>query len=372
MMPQFANPSYLWLALVVPPLFWWWLRRRRNALRHPVVGLLNGLPVGRARFVRRTAGVLRSLALVLLVVALAGPRWPDLHTRIDTEGIALVMLVDVSGSMAERDFDWQGQPVSRLEAVKKVFRLFVSGGAGPAEVAGQPGAPPGPSATPDGSDPSGFQGRPTDQIGLVTFATRPETPCPLTLSHSVLLRLLDAEEPRSVPGESETNISDAIALGLQRLHAAGPRRKVLVLLSDGEHNVPQPRSGWTPRQAAQVAAGLHIPIYTIDAGGPGTGAETAAREAEAVERTASPGETRAQAVRTLRELAHITHGRSYEGHDTRGLLDACRAIDAVERTDIQSFQYRRYHEGYPWFALASFVLLAAALGLEQTLWRRIP
>src|SRR3982750_3677398 len=132
---HFANPRLLLLALAVPPLVWWWLRQRRGALR--------------------------AAALVLLVGALAGPRWPDLRTRIATEGIAVVMLVDVSGSMAERDFDWAGEPITRLDAVKKVFRLFVAGGA-----AG-PGGPP-------------FEGRPTDLIGLVTFATRPETACPLT------------------------------------------------------------------------------------------------------------------------------------------------------------------------------------------------
>jgi Ca-activated chloride channel family protein len=128
---QFANPGYLWLMLLVPPLLWWWLRRRRNALRHPAVGALAGLPAGKARLARWGPGVLRSLALVLLVIALAGPRWPDLRTRIETEGIAIVMLVDVSGSMAERDFDWHGQPISRLEAVKKVFHLFVSGSESP-------------------------------------------------------------------------------------------------------------------------------------------------------------------------------------------------------------------------------------------------
>ncbi len=228
MMPQFATPGCLWLMLAVPPLLWWWLRRRRNALRHPVVGGLSGLPAGNARIARWGPGVLRALALLLIVLALAGPRWPDLRTRIETEGIAIVVLVDVSGSMAERDFDWRGEPISRLDAVKKVFHLFVSGGDGPDGAA-------------EGIDLSGFQGRPTDLIGLVTFATRPETACPLTLSHSVLLRLLDAEQPRRIPGESETNISDAIALGLHRLQSAGPRRRVLVLLSDGEHNVPEPQ-----------------------------------------------------------------------------------------------------------------------------------
>jgi Ca-activated chloride channel family protein len=370
MIPHFANPGFLWLILAVPPLLWWWLHRRRNALRHPAVGVLAGLPAGKARLARWGPGILRSLALLLIALALAGPRWPDLHTRIETEGIAIVMLVDVSGSMAERDFDWRGEPISRLEAVKKVFHLFVSGDAGfPSSSSPVPGADKGG----DGTDLSGFQGRPTDLIGLVTFATRPDTACPLTLSHSVLLRLLDAEQPRRIPGESETNLSDAIALGLHRLESAGPRRRVMVLLSDGEHNVPQPRSGWTPRQAAQVANGLHVPIYTIDAGGLGAAPlEPAVKETPATDRASSPGEVRARAVKTLEELAQITHGHYFQARDTKGLLNACKSIDALERTDIQSFQYRRYHEGYPWFALAAFVLFGCALGLERTVWRRIP
>jgi Ca-activated chloride channel homolog len=360
MMPQFANPVYLWLMLLVPPLLWWGLRRRRCALRHPAVSMVGRLPPGRARLARWGPAVLRSLSLLLLVTALAGPRWPDLHTRIETEGIAIVMLVDVSGSMGERDFDWRGESITRSDAVKKAFRLFVAGGDGP-------------ESTGDGTDASNFQGRPTDQIGIVTFATRPETACPLTLSHSVLLRLLDEEQPRTIPGESETNISDAVAMGLHRLRSAGPRRKVLVLLSDGEHNVPHPQSGWTPRQAAQVANGLHVPIYSIDAGGSGASTKEPAMKDEAgTEQAVSPGETRAQAVRTLEEMARIAHGQSFQARDTKGLLNACRAIDDLERTDVRSFQYRRYHEAYPWFGLASFVLFGVSLGLERTIWRRIP
>jgi Ca-activated chloride channel family protein len=371
MMPQFANPVYLWLILLLPPLLWWELRRRRSALRHPGVGELGSLPPGRARQARWGPVVLRALALLLLILAVAGPRWPDLHTRIETEGIAIVMLVDVSGSMAERDFDWRGEPISRLEAAKRVFHLFVAGGDG-APPMSLP-VPRGDTGGGDGADASEFPGRPTDQIGLVTFATRPETACPLTLSHSVLLQLLQAEQPRTIPGEAETNISDAVALGLHCLRSAGPHRKVLVLLSDGEHNVPHPQSGWTPRQAAQVANGLHIPIYTIDVGGPGASSKGPAAKAEGrVEHAISPGETRVQAVRTLEEMARIAHGQYFQARDTKGLLSACRAIDDLERTNLRSFQYRRYHEAYPWFALIAFVLFGAALGLERTIWRRIP
>jgi Ca-activated chloride channel family protein len=294
--------------------------------------------------------LLRGLALVLLTVALAGPRWPDLDSRVQTEGVALVMLVDVSGSMDEPDFNWRGQPITRLDAVKRVFRLFVAGGsAGP---------------TADGSDASALAGRPADLIGLVVFATRPDDVCPLTLNHSALLQLLDNEKPRTLPGESLTNISDAIALGLERAAAAGPRRKALVLLSDGEHNVPTTRSGWTPRQAAHVAAGLGIPLYVIDAGGNPTNREPGAVAASAVSRT--------DAEKTLKDLAAITHGQYFAARDTPSLLEACRAIDSLEKAPVDSYQYRRYQEGYPAFAVAAFGCWVLVLALERTWWRRSP
>jgi Ca-activated chloride channel family protein len=352
---QFANPAFLLLALAAPPLLWLQLRGRRAALRHPAGRLLAALPAGRARLAHWGGAALRTLAFLLLAVALAGPRTPDLRTRIEVEGVAVVMLADVSGSMSTHDFDWQGTPISRLDAVKRVFRLFVAGGAGP-------------DATPDGGDARPFQGRPTDTIGLVVFATRPQAKCPLTLSHSVLLVLLEDEKPRSVPGESETNISDAVALGLYRLKSAGSRRKALVLLTDGEHNVPDPRSGWSPRQAAQIAASLDVPIYAIDAGG-AVGAAEPGVHAPAGQ---SPAEVRQRAVDTLQDMAKITHGEYYRAGDTAGLLEAYRAIDRLQRSDVQSFQYRRYHEGYPWFAAAALLLFVAAVGLDFTVWRRLP
>lgn len=336
-MPEFTQPWLLLLALLVPPLAWWWLRQRHAAVRYPSAGALTGLPPGRSAFVRYGGLTLRVVALLLLVAALAGTRWPDHRTRLPTEGIAIVMLLDVSGSMAEPDYDWDGEPVERLEAVKRVFRLFVEGG-----------------ESPNGQT---LPGRPTDLIGLVTFGTRPDSPCPLTLSHTVLLDMLRAEKPRRVPGESQTNISDAIVLGLHRLHSAGPRRRVLVLLSDGEHNMPAPPSGWTPRQAAQVAANLGVVIHTIDAAG------VASENGE----PAAP-----DGSKTLREVAAIARGRHFTARDTMSLLNVCQEIDRLEREEIRSFQYRRYFEGYPWFGLASFVLWVTLQVLEMTFWRRLP
>jgi Ca-activated chloride channel family protein len=337
-MLHFANPLCLLLLLLVPALLWCWLRRRRAAVTHPDTGLLADLPAGRARAARIGGATLRGLGLACLALALAGPRWPDLRTPLEAEGIAVVMVLDVSGSMGEHDFDWNSVPITRLEAAQRAFRLFVAGG----PIEGGQGR---------------FEGRPTDLIGLVTFATRPEVSCPLTLSHSALLRLLDAEQPRDVPGDSETNLSDALTLGLARLEAAGPRRKVLVLLTDGEHNLPKTQSGWQPRQPAQLAASLDIPIYAIDTGGEGLSGDSSARPA---------------ALELLRDLARISRGQTFAARDSRALLDACRAIDRLERSTIASFQYRRYHEAYPWLGLAAFACFAILAALEATVWRRAP
>lgn len=347
-MLHLARPLYLLLLLLLPLAVWVSRRRGRPGVPHPSLGLLPAEAVHAAWWVRHGRLVMWIAGLTLLVLALARPRWPDLRTRLETEGIALMMVVDVSGSMAERDFLREGTAIGRLDAVKHVFGLFLAGGR---------------KDRPDGRTVR-FEGRATDLVGLVCFATRPETSCPLTLSHDALLRVLEAEQPRGVPGESETNLSDAVTLGLARLRAAGPRRKVLVLLTDGEHNQAQTRSGWSPTQTAHLAASLGVTLYTIDAGPPpAEGDDPASREQRLARTAAADG---------LRTMARLTGGRAFAAGDTVALADACRAIDRLERLPITSFQYRRYHEAYPWLALAAFLLFTLAATLDQTLWRRLP
>jgi Ca-activated chloride channel family protein len=352
---SFAKPGYLFLLLLVPLLLAWWSRRRRPALRHPTALQIAVTFSRRAAWARRGGLLLRGLALMLMALALAGPRWPDLRTRIHTEGVALMMLLDVSGSMGKADFSTGSgsgpdEKISRLEAVQRVFRLFVQGGE---------------------ADGKRFEGRPTDLIGLVTFGTRPEkTPAP-TLSHSALLRLIDEQHALTDPDRSWTNLSDALVEGLERLRACPAKRKVLVLLTDGAHNVQQTASRWLPRETALIAASLDVPIYVIDAGSDSLDAEEGGPRPVG-ENVNAATERRNEAVWTMQELARISQGRYFTASDTSALVDACKAIDRLERVPIESFQYRRYHEAYPWLALAAFVTLALVLALEMTVWRRIP
>jgi len=332
-LPVLANPWALLLLLLLPLLAWRWHRLDRSALAFPTTANLAALPRGRASWAQRSGFALRLGGLLLLVLALSGPRWPDEGSRLPTEGISIAFVLDASHSMSEQDFHWGDQLLSRFDGVRKVFRLLVEGGAG---LQGET-----------------FAGRSNDLVALVVFATRPETACPLTLDHAALLQILDAEEPRSIVTEATTNPGDAIAWALHALQKAPTRRRVIIFLTDGESNVPPP--ALKPRQAAQLAGNMHVPIYAIDA----------APEDE------SQGDA-AKARETLKEIAKLTDGRFFRASDGADLTQALAAIDQMERDAILSYSYRRYHEGYAWFALAALACWLAVIGLEATWWRKTP
>ena len=341
---RFANPEFL--ILLVPSVFYliWWTQRKRPGLRYSDVSILNGLPRGRAGFARWMSVGWRAISLIGLALAIAGPRIPDLKTRLPAEGIAVVVAMDVSGSMGEEDFTWTGleKPISRLTSAKRVLRLFAVGGEGP--------------------DGKSFPGRPSDSLGLVTFAAWPEASCPLTLNHSVFLSVLDTMTPKIGP-DAGTNIGDAIAEGVIRLDAAGAGRKILILVSDGEHNIALDRADppLKPRQATQLAADLKIPVYTIDCGGEGNGNG----DAESVAR-------RADGRAILKTVAEMTGGKSFMANDGEQLQAACLEIDRLERRPVESFTYRRERDLSPWFAGVAMIALVVALFFEHIIWRTIP
>jgi Ca-activated chloride channel family protein len=255
------------------------------------------------------------LVLSAALLALAGPRIPLPGDRLESEGIAVMLVVDVSGSMAEPDFDRDGAKAPRLDAVKAAFDELVTR-------------------------------RPQDRIGLVLFATLPETACPLTLDHRAVRQMLQAAEPRGIPTENETNLGDSLAYGLERLRA-DTGRKVLIICSDGEHNVPSP--ALTPRQAGQLAAAAHVPVYSIDAG-PVNG----------------PGRSGMEAI------ARMTGGSYFAANDAPALAQACNTIDQIGRDVATSDRARRYTEMDRILALSAVLGLALSLFLDLGPWLRVP
>lgn len=282
------------------------------------------LPVGKSRLVTRLSKWLRIAGCLALVTAVAGPRWPDPGTRYTTQGVALFLILDVSGSMAETDYTWNQQPVSRLQAAQNVLELFVVGGAGP-----------------DGTE---FFGRPDDLIGLATCSTRPEIACPLTLAHDTLRQIIRGEQPRRMPQESQTNIGDAVALALQHVVRAAPSRKAVLLLTDGEHNVPPP--ALSPLAAARLAAALGVPIHTIDLGSDQEVEHPALGESKV---------DRAAAKQALINMAATTGGKHFEAADAGALSQVCKALDTLEKSPIETPLYRKYHDAAVWFGMAGLV-----------------
>ncbi|CAN5376275.1 VWA domain-containing protein [soil metagenome] len=323
-MPSFAHPWVLAFAPLAVLLVWRWTRRVRPGVMHGLGQVMRGLPAGKSRWVRRSNAWLRGLGAVAVIVALTGPRWPDPGSRYTTQGVALFLILDVSGSMAEPDYTWDQKPVSRLQAAQNVLELFVQGG--------------------DSPDGSPFAGRLDDLIGLTTCSTRPEIACPLTLSHDALVRVIRGEQPRRLPQESQTNIGDSVALSLQHLMRSAPKRKAIVLLTDGEHNVAAPAMG--PLPAARLSAALGVPIHTVDMG------------SDAASEHPAPGETkgdRAAARQALKDMSAVTGGKYFQAADAASLLQICRALDALEKSPIETPLYRKYHEAGVWFGVAGLV-----------------
>jgi Ca-activated chloride channel family protein len=339
---SFSNPEFLWLTPLALFVAWWWSRRSRPAVRFSDASLFAGPRGGRAWRAKWGGAALRGLACLALVLACAGPRRPDERTRLPAEAIAIVMIVDVSGSMGEKVAWAVGQPpVTRLDAARRAFKLFVFGGEAP--------------------DATKFEPRSSDQIGLVALSAVPETACPLTLNHSsVLLKQLDGLEVQDNL-RAGTDIGYAISAAVIHLDStAGAKRKVIILLSDGQQTLSNDEIP-TPRKAAQLAANLKYAIYTIDAGGdlPPTADPKALTEREV-------------GRQTLRDVAEMTGGKAFTATDGAGMLAAYKEIDTLERAPVETYQYRRYFEYYPWCAGVAVVLILAAHLLDRTRWRVVP
>jgi len=335
MIPHFTYPLALLLLPLVPILAWRHLAKSSGALRFSDRRLLPAQAGSRPRRARWGGAILRAAACALIILALSGPRWIDEKERIPTDGISIAFVLDVSYSMSEKDFALENETTTRLLGVQKLFRLFVAGG-----------------KTADGFE---LRGRRNDLVALVTFGTHPDTACPLTLEHDTLLKIMDEQKPLISASGGTTNAGDALIWAVHVLSQAPTRRRVLVFLTDGEVNE---KRKLMPRQAAQLAADLSIPIYAIDA----SPEAKDPKEAKLIESNRE----------IMRAIARMTDGQYFRAQDGRALVEAYGSIDKMERDRILSFQYRRFTEGYAWFALAALVCLTTLVALEATIWRKAP
>lgn len=352
---RFHDP--LLLLLLIPVIWiavWAWRRGRNRAVTYSSVELLRELPITPAQRIRRLLPLLRLLGLVLIVTAAARPQLGREEYRILTEGIAIQMCIDRSGSMQALDFPVEGERVSRLEAVKHVFRQFVAG---------------------EGE----FDGRPDDVIGLVAFGGYADAKCPPTLDHGALLEILSTVQipqpifdqqgrvinERLLQEEQATAIGDAIAVAVDRLKDLDADSKVIVLLSDGENTAGVN----SPKDAAEAAHAYGIRIYSIGVGSNGI-APFPARDLFGKEVLQS------RQVRldeeTLRELAEITDGQYFNARNTAALEEVYAEIDRLEKTEIEGSLYTDYRECFPYVLIPGLLCVLAELLLSSTRFRSLP
>ncbi|MCK9429683.1 MAG: VWA domain-containing protein [Candidatus Omnitrophica bacterium] len=275
---------------------------------------------------------LRMLAVVLLILALARPQIPIADSKIQSEGIDIVLAIDCSTSMLAEDFKLGGGRQNRLEVVKSVVKDFI-------------------------------MGRRNDRIAIVAFAARAYTVCPLTLDYGWLLDNLDRVKTGMV--EDGTAIGSGVATSLNRLKESKGKSKVVILLTDGRNNTGK----ISPLTAAEAAQALKIKVYTIGAGSKGP--------------VPYPvqdffGNTVYQPVEididedTLMKIADMTGGKYFRATDTESLRKIYKEIDTLEKTVIEEKGYLEYNELFSLFLILSLVFLFLDIVLSNTILRKIP
>lgn len=326
---QFANGQFLWLLALVPLLIaglWWRRRSLFTEIRFSSIKpLLEGPRSVRER-IRQLPMALRLSGIVVLVVAFARPQSISDRENISTEGIDIVMVLDISGSMLAEDFS-----PNRLEAAKDVASDFVDG-------------------------------RTNDRIGLVTFAGESFTQCPLTVDYDVLKGLLG--EIRNGMIVDGTAIGLALATGVNSLKESTAKSKVMILLTDGVNN----RGEIDPITAARLAATFNIKVYTIGVGAQGM-APYPQRTPFGIQRVMQPVDLD---EKTLRGISSMTAGKYFRATDNRALRAIYKEIDDLERTKIEVTAYKRVSELFSVWVWAGAGLILLELVLSMTVFRKIP
>ncbi len=328
---MFRDPLWF-LALGVPFLLLFLKNQARPALRFPAKQGLEAAAKQSGAWQLSVPWILRASALVLVVIALARPQQGLKMTQVTTEGIDISLVVDVSTSMLAEDFTLNGVRRNRLEVVKDVVKKFI-------------------------------EARPNDRIGLVVFAGRAYTQCPLTLDHGWLLSQLERAQIGQV--EDGTAIGSGIATGLNRLRHSKAKSRIMVLLTDGVNNA----GNISPDSAAQLAKTLHVKIYCIGAGTKGLAPYPA---------TDMFGRRVYQEVKIevddegLTKIAEATGGRYFRATDTASLQKIYSEINQMEKVSLSQPVFLSYKEWYAWFLVSAMLVLLIEAALSETYLRVLP
>ena len=328
---RFAYPALLALLALVGVWTFFALRRRPPSLAYSMTATVAELAGKGWRLWSKAPVVLRGLCLILLILTAARPQLFNVSRDVRSPGVDIMLCLDTSGSMQALDFKLDGEPVSRLTAVKKVVREFISK-------------------------------REVDRIGLVVFGEEAFTQSPLTMDKGLLLELVD-QMVIGMAGD-RTAIGSAIAVGGKRLKDLKAKSRILILLTDGRHNA----GDITPDQAAEAVGALGVKIYTIGVGGKGP----APFKVKGIFGTRIVHQRVDLDEATLKKVARVGGGKYFRAADSEQLAEIYDIIDREEKTEVKVKEFFHFRELYHYFLVPALILLGLEVFLRSTLLRVIP
>ena len=326
---DFAHEYFLFGLIIIPLLIALYIFRQKkgySTLRLSSLNALTGAPASWKYYFRHLPFILRILGISALIIVLARPQSSRSWENIATEGIDIVLAIDISGSMLAEDF----KP-NRLEASKDVAMEFIAG-------------------------------RPDDRMGLVVFSAESFTQCPLTTDHAVLMNLF--KDIKSGMIKDGTAIGLGLANAVSRLKDSKAKSKVVILLTDGVNN----QGEIAPVTAAEIAETFNIRVYTVGVGSMGT--------APYPFKTAYGTQYQNIEVKideeVLQEIASMTDGKYFRATNNQKLKEIYQEIDALEKSKIEVREFSRKTEEYLiWAIIAGFLLLLEAI-LRTTIFKNNP
>ncbi len=328
---HFASPYYLWMLVLLVPMIGYYVWRSMQGGASIRISTVDGVidaPRSVRYYLRHLPFVLRAAAFALLVVALARPQDVEQHAHSETEGIDIVLSIDVSASMLARDFE-----PDRISAAKQVAASFIADRYG-------------------------------DRIGLVAFGAEAFTQSPLTTDQSTLQTLL-ARIRSGLIDDSGTAIGNGLATAINRLRESEAESKVVILLTDGVNN----RGQITPMTAAEIAKAQGIRVYTIGVGTEGTAPYPAVDmfgQMTFVNQKVEIDE------KTLTAMAELTGGKYFRATDNAKLKAIYDEINTLEKSKVEVSEHITYDERYLVWLLAALGLLVAEFLLARLVLQQIP
>ena len=325
---RLSHPGFLILLLFLPFLIWHLRRRKSGSVRFSDLRVVRQMPLSFWAKCFPLLSFARFFVIVLIIFALARPQLSQSRQVITSQGIDIMLILDISGSMRAEDF----KPENRLQAAKKVIYDFLSH-------------------------------RKNDRIGLIVFAGESFTQCPLTLDYRVLTDLLRTVDTGLIT--DGTAIGDALANATNRLRHSTAKSKIAILLTDGENNAGDIH----PITASQAARALGIKVYTIGMGK--EGGAPVPYDDPIFGRQYSRIRTYVD-EKTLKQIAETTEGRYFRATDEQKLSEIYEEINQLETTKIEVTEYIRYKELAAYLILPAMLLLILEIVLTNTRLRKIP